>query len=105
MDTQEADLLFRIVDEDGTGTIDVDEFMSGCMMLRGPATGFNIAQMRCEQSRMQRQICKHSQLTFASLSQLTKTCEEFSRKPHKVSDTVQPQKVDETVQKPAGFSL
>lgn len=73
MDTHDAFLLFRIVDDDKTGEIDVDEFISGCTMLRGPATGFHIAKVRCELTasrRQQKQICKQSELLRSAISEL-----------------------------------
>ncbi|CAE7624468.1 Scn11a [Symbiodinium pilosum] len=40
--------LFKVIDTDGSGTIDMDEFVSGCMRLHGPAKSLDIAKMEFE---------------------------------------------------------
>merc|ERR1719330_1644341 len=38
----EAKGLFRLLDSDGSGFIDMDEFLSGCLNLRGPARALDM---------------------------------------------------------------
>eukprot|EP00438_Fugacium_kawagutii_P008554 Skav206241 [mRNA] locus=scaffold1425:82614:89310:- [translate_table: standard] len=40
--------LFQIIDSDGSGFIDVDEFVAGCMRLHGPAKSLDVAKMGFE---------------------------------------------------------
>eukprot|EP00913_Durusdinium_trenchii_P001963 g1816.t1 len=37
--------LFLLIDEDDNGVVDIDEFVSGCMQLRGPAQSLQVAKM------------------------------------------------------------
>ena len=34
--------LFRQLDRDGSGEVDVDEFLEGCMMIKGPARSIDV---------------------------------------------------------------
>lgn len=40
--------LFLLIDEDDNGVVDIDEFVSGCMQLRGPAQSLQVAKMGYE---------------------------------------------------------
>mmetsp|Transcript_29087 Transcript_29087/g.68554 ORF Transcript_29087/g.68554 Transcript_29087/m.68554 type:complete len:628 (+) Transcript_29087:36-1919(+) len=40
--------LFKVIDTDGSGAIDMEEFVSGCMRLHGPAKSLDIAKMEFE---------------------------------------------------------
>jgi len=42
IDTSEAQGLFLLLDRDGSGSIDADEFLSGCLRLRGPAKALDL---------------------------------------------------------------
>jgi len=46
--TQDVMTLFQIIDSDGSGSIDVDEFVTGCMRLHGPAKSLDVAKMGFE---------------------------------------------------------
>jgi len=37
--------LFLLIDVDANGTVDIEEFVSGCMQLRGPAQSLQVAKM------------------------------------------------------------
>lgn len=56
--TQDVSTLFMIIDADRSGMIDLDEFVSGCMQLHGPAKSLQMAQMSHE-NRVTRQVIKH----------------------------------------------
>lgn len=48
IDTEDVMTLFQIIDSDGSGFIDVDEFVTGCMRLHGPAKSLDVAKMGFE---------------------------------------------------------
>eukprot|EP00435_Cladocopium_sp_Y103_P043986 s173_g12.t1 len=56
--TQDVSTLFMIIDTDRSGMIDLEEFVSGCMQLHGPAKSLQMAQMSHE-NRVTRQVIKH----------------------------------------------
>ena len=56
--TQDVSTLFMIIDTDRSGMIDLDEFVSGCMQLHGPAKSLQMAQMSHE-NKVTRQVIKH----------------------------------------------
>lgn len=50
--------LFLLLDADGNGVVDLDEFVNGCMQLRGPAKSLQIAKMSFE-NKLTRQAIKN----------------------------------------------
>lgn len=50
--TKDADQLFRLLDEDNSGTILLDEFVEGCMKLKGEARSMDMHILTCEHRRM-----------------------------------------------------
>lgn len=50
--------LFLLLDADGNGAVDLDEFVTGCMQLRGPAKSLQIAKMSFE-NKLTRQAIKN----------------------------------------------
>mmetsp|Transcript_30482 Transcript_30482/g.70290 ORF Transcript_30482/g.70290 Transcript_30482/m.70290 type:complete len:618 (-) Transcript_30482:49-1902(-) len=55
--TQDVSTLFMIIDTDRSGWIDLDEFVSGCMQLHGPAKSLQLAQMSHE-NKVTRQVIR-----------------------------------------------
>ena len=55
--TQDVWTLFTIIDADGSGLIDLDEFVQGCMELHGPAKSFQVSKMSYE-NKITRQAIK-----------------------------------------------
>jgi hypothetical protein len=56
LDVRQADLLFRMLDRDGSGSIDMDEFIHGCYELKGDASLFDQKIMQSEQKVMQSEL-------------------------------------------------
>lgn len=48
IEPSDAWVLFNLLDTDGQGSVDVEEFVVGCLRLRGTAKGLHIAQMMHE---------------------------------------------------------
>merc|ERR1712100_18992 len=51
LDRSEAKGLFHLLDMDGNGSIDVNEFLSGCLRLRGPAKSLDMQVLLREHRR------------------------------------------------------
>lgn len=56
MDISDAWTLFRLLDLDDNHDVDVDEFITGCMRLRGPAKAVDIAKMMSDNKNMKKRI-------------------------------------------------
>jgi len=56
LDISEAHCVFKILDLDDDGTLDADEFLSGCLRLRGPAKTLDVLVLMREIRSMQNQI-------------------------------------------------
>ncbi|CAE7676269.1 cac [Symbiodinium sp. CCMP2592] len=46
--TDDIRMLFTLIDADNSGSIDLEEFVSGCMQLHGPAKSLQLAKMSYE---------------------------------------------------------
>jgi len=53
VDPSEARGLFRLIDLDGSGSVDFEEFLSGCLRLRGPAKSLDLQLLMSEVRRVQ----------------------------------------------------
>lgn len=56
LDISEAHCVWKILDLDDDGTLDADEFLSGCLRLRGPAKTLDVLVLMREIRSMQTQI-------------------------------------------------
>lgn len=56
VDPSEAQGVFQLLDLNGNGSIDPDEFVSGCLRLRGPAKALDLALLMHEVRRMAAQV-------------------------------------------------
>jgi hypothetical protein len=70
VDPSEAKGLFRLLDLDGSGFIDAEEFLSGCLRLRGPAKALDLALLMHEVRRMVSRIQEQKKLLQKQLSRL-----------------------------------
>jgi len=59
LDISEAHCVFKILDLDDDGALDADEFLSGCLRLRGPAKTLDVLVLMREIRSMQNQIMEH----------------------------------------------
>merc|ERR1719359_415156 len=67
--------LFDILDKDKSGTINVNEFVEGCLRLRGLPRAADIAQLLCENRKWQAK----QQEWFTALAKLSMKCKEDTR--------------------------
>jgi hypothetical protein len=56
VDPSEARGLFRLIDLDNSGAVDFEEFLSGCLRLRGPAKALDLHLLMHEVKRSQKLI-------------------------------------------------
>lgn len=54
--TADVNRLFRMLDQDRSGCILIDEFVNGCMHLQGSARNFDIQRLLAGQARLQRRL-------------------------------------------------
>merc|ERR1712080_202432 len=69
--------FFMMVDRDGDCNIDLEEFMEGCIRLRGPAKSLDIAKMMYDDKMLRRKL----QLFMKSVETNFATLEEYMTKP------------------------
>merc|ERR1719214_43865 len=51
LQVDEAQCLFRLLDQDGDQTVSVDEFITGCLKYKGIARSLDVAAVRFDQRR------------------------------------------------------
>eukprot|EP00931_Biecheleriopsis_adriatica_P078364 TRINITY_DN51822_c0_g1_i1.p1 TRINITY_DN51822_c0_g1~~TRINITY_DN51822_c0_g1_i1.p1 ORF type:complete len:594 (-),score=98.31 TRINITY_DN51822_c0_g1_i1:287-2068(-) len=56
VNAEDAWTLFSLIDKDMSGVIDLDEFVAGCLNLRGPAKAVHIAKMGYENKHMRQMV-------------------------------------------------
>jgi len=56
VDPSEAKGVFRLLDLDDSGAIDAEEFLNGCLRLRGPASALDLALLMHEVRRLEKQL-------------------------------------------------
>jgi hypothetical protein len=61
MDTSEARGLFTLLDYDGSGTIDANEFLTGCLKIRGPAKALDLLTLSRETRKIFQSFISHMQ--------------------------------------------
>eukprot|EP00931_Biecheleriopsis_adriatica_P022198 TRINITY_DN14331_c0_g3_i1.p1 TRINITY_DN14331_c0_g3~~TRINITY_DN14331_c0_g3_i1.p1 ORF type:complete len:631 (+),score=101.36 TRINITY_DN14331_c0_g3_i1:29-1894(+) len=54
--TSDAWTLFKLMDSDKSGNLDLEEFVSGCMSLRGPASAMQVAKLNMENGTARRSM-------------------------------------------------
>merc|ERR1719253_2079218 len=64
IDVDDAWDLFRLIDSDKSNQIDVDEFVEGCIRLRGRATSLDLARLRDEMRRAHQKLLMFCEASF-----------------------------------------
>lgn len=66
LDVSDARTLFLLLDHDGSGSIDLDEFVSGCHRLKGESRSLDVAIVRYELAWLRKQM-QHVSDMFSSV--------------------------------------
>lgn len=72
LEASEARGLFTLLDTDGTGLVSADEFIMGCVRLKGGAKGVDVATLMYENKKMLRKLndlLRDSQNAFKSIQE------------------------------------
>jgi len=96
VDPSEAESVFNLLDNDQSGAIDTDEFLHGCIRLRGPARALELALLSREVREIGRRLEVGGHLDLdsededavadADVMQVSPTPTAVSRKPAKLDD-------------------
>eukprot|EP00929_Paragymnodinium_shiwhaense_P107350 TRINITY_DN73448_c0_g1_i1.p1 TRINITY_DN73448_c0_g1~~TRINITY_DN73448_c0_g1_i1.p1 ORF type:complete len:654 (-),score=157.09 TRINITY_DN73448_c0_g1_i1:155-2116(-) len=72
LDVSDAWLLFKLLDEDESGLVDAEEFVAGCLKLKGSARGIDLAKLNYENISANKYF--HTQLLSlrSTIEQLTR---------------------------------
>jgi len=68
LEVNDAWTLFKLLDVDGTGLVDLDEFVTGCLQLRGSAKCMDVAKVSQENKLILRAIDKVNRQILGQLS-------------------------------------
>merc|ERR1740117_1584095 len=58
INASDAERLFKLLDADDSGAVDVDEFCEGCLQVKGEASSFDVNCNIYEHRRMQKWMAK-----------------------------------------------
>lgn len=58
LDVSQAHRLFQLLDTDGSNEVGIDEFLDGCLRLKGPAKSLDVNMLVYETEKLQRQMAK-----------------------------------------------
>merc|ERR1719401_2990123 len=72
VDTSEAQGLFELIDVDGSGTVDANEIVQGCLRLKGTARALDVALLMQLQLRMNTKMNDHITKVDGHLSSLAR---------------------------------
>lgn len=70
VDPGEAEVLFRLLDVDDSGSVDVTEFIDGCLRLRGQAKAIDVMSCLQDTRRLVKKFDKHREEMDDKLAQL-----------------------------------
>jgi len=82
LDVTHAHRLFRLLDVDGSGEVGLDEFLDGCMRLKGQAKSIDVNMLVYETERMSQQI---SLLLEAQRCQVNSALEDIHKEFSKIT--------------------
>lgn len=79
IDIWDAWTFFRLLDADGGGEVEVEEFLMGCLRLRGPATAMDMGKVLRDQSWLVQTLGRFSAYVEGELCQMKMMLEEQKR--------------------------
>mmetsp|Transcript_71155 Transcript_71155/g.180147 ORF Transcript_71155/g.180147 Transcript_71155/m.180147 type:complete len:312 (-) Transcript_71155:118-1053(-) len=72
VDTREANILYELLDGDGSGSIDYEEFVGGCMRLRGQAKAIDVMYLLYETRHIFKTLTSNFHKIEGDLARMTK---------------------------------
>jgi len=88
VDVDEFEKLFTLLDEDGSGDIDNEEFMFGCLSLKGEAKTLHLAILQRDVDSLNQEAMAHHALSKQKLSRvhtLDRQCSSGGNQPEHVA--------------------
>lgn len=79
LDIWDAWTFFRLLDSDGGGEVEVEEFLMGCLRLRGPATAMDMGKVLRDQTWLVQTLGRFSAYVEGELCQVKMMLEEQRR--------------------------
>lgn len=67
LDPSEAESLFKLLDPEGSGSINPDDFVMGCLRLHGTAKAIDLTTLMCEVRTLGRKLRQHAKFVEAAL--------------------------------------
>lgn len=80
LDVSKAEQVFRLLDTDGSNEIQIDEFVVGCMRLKGLAKGIDMEGLMLESKRMMTRLSTHQKWARRQLARMEETMEANNRR-------------------------
>jgi len=71
LDPSEAMGIFSLLDADGSGSVDREEIVHGCLRLRGSAKALELGLLAHETNRMNERICAHHAFVESRLLEIS----------------------------------
>eukprot|EP00930_Biecheleria_cincta_P072462 TRINITY_DN59855_c0_g1_i1.p1 TRINITY_DN59855_c0_g1~~TRINITY_DN59855_c0_g1_i1.p1 ORF type:complete len:646 (-),score=99.99 TRINITY_DN59855_c0_g1_i1:112-1989(-) len=72
LNVRDAWNFFKLLDADGGNAIEIDEFLMGCLRLRGPARALDLAKLQHDHAWMMKQIGQFAKYVEVGLKKLEK---------------------------------
>lgn len=81
IDTDDAWTLFQLLDDDKGNSLDADEFVHGCLRLKGNAKSIDVAKLSRDQNRLYNMVKTFIQLQNQRHAQLTRAIQDICCSP------------------------
>lgn len=75
----DARALFMLLDTDASGCVDIDEFIDGCMKLKGEAKAFDVHCLICEMTRFFKRWSKFTEYAVMKFNTIQSLAQEAQR--------------------------
>merc|ERR1719195_2312335 len=70
LDTKDTERLFKLIDDDESGDVDVDEFLEGCLRLKGQARSIDLHALMHECRKLEREM--HALMDVDNVERISK---------------------------------
>merc|ERR1712048_611886 len=82
LDTHDSERLFKLIDNDGSGDVSVDEFLEGCIRLKGLARSIDVHSLMSECKRLAHKIDYLEERLFSGSSFSGKSFSAYANDDH-----------------------